>query len=116
MKSKFIDDKKINQNENKYAQKYYDVTVATGGIAASICEENYASQFTMIADSTIGKVAQLSLECEPVDKNGDGQLDVLVTSPAGVILTAYEIAGNKITFTPALENAGQYKIAYACAQ
>ncbi len=110
--------KLINKNENKYAQKYYDVTKATGGVAASICDENYGSQFQMIADSTIGKIAQLSLECAPVDKDGDSKLDVLITSSTGEILSpsSYEISDSKIVFTPALENVGQYTATYSCAE
>ncbi len=97
----------INSAEDKYAFKYHDVTVATGGISASICDANYGSQFKLIADTTIGKVAQQILDC--------AASDVLVTGPSGEIISGYGISGNKINFSPALENPGDYKISYTCA-
>ena len=109
--------KTLNVNENKFAQKYHDVTVATGGILASICDKNYASQFKLIADTTVGKVAQQSLDCVIGDKDRDGQLDVLITDNVGATLhpDTYQVSGNKIVFTPALENIGDYRISYSCA-
>ncbi len=100
--------KEINANENKFAYKYHDVTVATGGVLASICDENYGSQFNLIADTTIGKVAQQTLECAPAS--------VLVTGPQGEIVSGYAISGTKLEFSPALENPGKYKVSYSCAQ
>lgn len=100
--------KEINANENKYAVKYHDVTVATGGILASICDENYGSQFSLIADTTIGKIAQQVLDCVPAA--------VLVTGPQGEIISGYEVVGKKLVFSPALENPGKYKAAYSCAK
>lgn len=100
--------KEINKAENKFGTKYHDVTVATGGILASICDQNYGSQFDLIADTTIGKVAQQVLECAPAA--------VVVTGPQGEIVSGYSISGSKLEFAPALAHPGQYKVSYSCAQ
>ena len=100
--------KAINSVENKYAFKYHDVTVATGGILASICDENYGSQFQLIADTTVGKVAQQVLDCAPTS--------LVIVGPQGEISSGFEISGSKVLFNPALENPGAYQISYSCAQ
>lgn len=102
-----------NIGEN-YGPKYYKASQLTGGFSVSICEENYAQQFAMIANSITQSIDQKTLNCAPADANADGYPDVTVTGPNGHLITSFTVAGNKVKFTPSLNIAGSYTIDYFC--
>lgn len=92
-----------------FGTSYYDVSQLTGGISASICANNYASQFDLMARSIIDRVSEKTLDCVPVS-------DVIVKDPSGSHLSGFEVVGKVVKFTTALSTVGDYQIIYKCLQ
>lgn len=92
-----------------YGSSYYALSLLTGGINASICDANYADQFQMIAQKTIEKVSEKTLDCA-----ANKIQDVFVRGPSGNILSAYQLNGNILKFISGLSEVGSYQIKYTC--
>jgi hypothetical protein len=61
-------------------------------------------------------VTAATLNCQPADGNSDGIVnndDVEVITSAGTNFTAFQLNGNKLTFTTALPG-GQNTVKYYC--
>ncbi len=106
--------KGINGNEN-FGQQYANLSALTGGVVGSVCATDYAAQLGTIGQSSVELVRSVSLDCAPVDKNGDGVKDVEVTLAKGAPAPKFTIDGSKITFEANLP-AGDHSIKYACIQ
>ncbi len=96
-----------------YGPKYQKLSQLTSGFSVSICEENYAEQFSQIARSITQD--EKVLDCFPADTNNDGTPDVTVTGPNGSLITAFTVSSKTVRFNPALSVAGAYRIDYFCA-
>ncbi len=99
-------------------RSYHDLSDLTGGIKGTVCTTNYSSQLSAMGQKTVELVNAATLDCQPVDANGDGQVDkndVTVTLSSGQNFTAFTLAGNKLTFATALP-AGDQRLTYYCLQ
>ena len=61
----------INGNE-AYGKSYESLSALTGGIIGSVCEANYGSQLSEMGKGVCDLTKSYSLECLPVDKDGNG--------------------------------------------
>lgn len=96
-----------NKGGAVYGQNYYDVSKATNGVVASICDTHYGNQFKMIASSIIGTVGQVNLDCAP-----SGSISVVRDD--GLQINQFTVSGSQVIFSPALETVGKYKVLYSC--
>lgn len=100
----------VSGNEN-YGVNYEKAATLTGGVIGSVCAPDYATQLDDIGEG-LGKVVRsVSLDCAPVDSNGDGKVD-LTMSIQGV---AFTVSGSLVTFTNALP-PGKIDFAYTCKE
>ena len=68
-----------------------------------------------MAETIVGAISQQHLDCEPVDGNKDGKPDIQVQKVGGDLIEAYTLSGKQIVFDKALDEVGEYKINYSCA-
>lgn len=102
--------KGVSGNEG-YGLNYEKAAALTGGIVGSVCEADYSTQLGDIGTG-LGKVVRsVSLDCAPVDSDGDGKVDLTV-SVQGV---SYTVSGSLVTFSQALPK-GKVDFSYTCIQ
>ncbi len=97
---------------------YHQLSDLTGGIKGTVCSEDYSAQLAAMGQATRDLVNSLTLDCNPVDANADGQVtnaDIVVTSSTGSPITDFTLAANKLTFTNALP-IGVNQLSYYCVQ
>lgn len=105
--------KNVSGNEG-YGVNYEKAANLTGGIIGSVCAEDYATQLDDIGEG-LGKVVRsVSLDCAPVDSNGDGQVELTVKIQ-GVSTSAFTVSGSLVTFNSALPQ-GSVDFAYTCKE
>ncbi len=102
---------------------YEALSNLTGVRPGDVCESDYTSQLQSIGGTVSGMSREITLDCEPVDINGDGRRDhgdvevLFRTSssssygvyPAGT----YSVNGRKLVFSSD-PNSGQYQVNYSC--
>jgi hypothetical protein len=103
-----------NSYNEAYGENYQTLTGMTSGILGSVCETDYGDQLSAIGDSTVELVKVVTLDCAPVDSNGDGVLDLVVTDANGNIVSGYTVNSNTVTFAQQLP-VGSYKFKYRCS-
>ena len=102
--------KAVSGNEG-YGVNYEKAASLTGGIVGSVCATDYSTQLDDIGTG-LGKVVRsVSLDCAPVDSDGDGKVDLTV-SVQGV---SYTVSGSLVTFSTALPK-GKVDFNYTCIQ
>lgn len=105
--------KAVSGNED-YGKTYEKMSGLTSGVVGSVCAENYADQLASIGSGLSKVVRSVSLDCAPVDSNGDGKIDLAV-SISGVATTAFTVSGSLVTFDNALPQ-GKVDFSYTCKQ
>lgn len=102
-----------NLNED-YGHEYAKLSLNTGGIIGSVCEADYGSQLKIIGQSTADLVKNISLECAPVDRDKDGNLDITITNTSSQsLITGFTVQGSQVVLSQPLV-VGSYKVDYRC--
>jgi hypothetical protein len=99
-------------NNEAYGIWYNQLSMNTGGIIGSVCQSDFGSQLAAMGSTTQTLISSVQLDCAPVDANGDGKLDVVVTM-GGQTLTNYTVKGNLLDFGQNLP-IGTVSINYTC--
>ena len=97
---------------------YMRLSAMTGGVQGNECLSDYGSQLTDMGRVTAELVSSATLNCVPLDMNGDGVVDardVIVTSTSGQAIPAYTVNGTKVTFSSGLP-IGTNQVQYYCVQ
>ncbi|QDK45928.1 hypothetical protein DOM22_12585 [Bdellovibrio sp. ZAP7] len=95
---------------------YEAMSKLTGGLIGSICATDYTSILSKMGTKTVELVKSINLNCQPVDANGDGDIDFsLIDSKGNKIAAGYSISGTTVSFAANLEE-GSYSAAYSCVQ
>jgi hypothetical protein len=103
--------KAVSGNEG-YGVNYEKAASLTGGLVGSVCATDYSTQLDDIGTG-LGKVVRsVSLDCAPVDSDGDGKIDLGVKIQ-GVSTTAFTVSGSLVTFNTALPK-GKVDFTYVC--
>lgn len=103
---------KMNNNEN-YGKVYSFLSNITKGIIGSVCENDYGSQLNSIGKKVQDLVKVIKLECEPKDKDGDGKLDIEISSDSTNPIEIDRVEGNEVYLKKALD-VGNYGLQYYC--
>ncbi len=110
-------DKKGNaifRGNEHYGTRYFDLTKRTNGITGSVCLQDYGTQLADIGKKVRDLVRSVTLDCNPIDTNGDGVPDVtLVSSDPSVSMSTAFLVNNQIVFTTPLP-PGDYSFTYRC--
>ncbi len=99
-------------------REYHRLSTITGGVKGTVCSEDFSTQLADMGKVTFDLVSSVTLNCQPIDYNKDGQVngaDVTVTTATGAPITNFTLMGTKLTFIDALP-IGQNEIKYYCAQ
>lgn len=92
-----------------YGTRYEELSQLTGGSIGNICATNYASQLQEFSDRIANSVDSVVLECAPV-----GAIAVDISPSPGVHVNA-TVTGNRVEFSPKLEDDAVVSIRYNCA-
>jgi hypothetical protein len=104
----------VSQGET-FGYSYYDLSELTGGVSASICSDDYASHFNLIAEILLTKVSEKTLDCVPVDSDLNGEPDVEIRNSAGTLISGYRIINDvTIKFDKPLQVVDTYTVSYQC--
>ncbi len=107
---------KENDNSNEsYGTEYEEGAKLTGGVIGSVCANDYSEQLGDIGTGVAEAVKSVSLECVPIDGDGDGVLDLEIRNSGNQLLNNYSIKGSLITFSDQL-TTGMTTIRYNCYQ
>lgn len=91
-----------------YGERYKIITDLTGGILGNVCEMDYATQVTGIAEGVRNLLKTLTLQCSPL--NG---YPVTIKKDGVVINPTYTVEGVNLKFSTELD-PGKYAIDYTC--
>lgn len=93
---------------------YKALSDLTGGVTASVCASDYTAPLNVIGNRVVQLVNSASLNCAPVDMDGDGQPDIQVKLAGGGTHTGgYQVSGNNVTFNTPLPE-GSHSFYYFC--
>ena len=106
-------------NFNDIGYHYMDLSSLTGGIIGSVTAPDYAPMLSSIATAIVSQQNSVSLECEPIDNNEDGEVDLQV-SLLNIDTQAYEpfaglfsVNGMNLEFAEAIP-VGQFQVDFYC--
>ncbi len=91
-----------------YGVRYAEASDLTGGIVGSKCAPNYGTELAEFGKSIIRNLSSINLSCAPYDDN------VTVTTTPKISGLKHTLAGNKLSFTPALPPGTKLNMKYAC--
>lgn len=96
------------QNAAFYGITHQTLSQLSGGKNGSICDDDYTAQLSTLGEHVVSNLNSIELDCpissiENIEINSDLQN------------FSYDIAGNKINFTPALPENTHLKISYYCS-
>jgi hypothetical protein len=100
-------------------REYHRLSTMTGGVKGTVCSENYTAQLSDMGKVTADLVNSITLSCQPIDYNKDGNIDggdVQVTGPSGAPITGFTVMGNKLNFGTVYLPVGANSVSYYCAQ
>lgn len=104
----------LAQSDNEGTGDYYiSLSNLTKGVVGSVCEKDYGSQLKFMGEKVQELVKTVALECEPVDTNGDGKLDIEISSEYSEVPEIERIQGKSLFFRKNL-SVGSFKIKYFC--
>lgn len=93
---------------------YEAMSKLTGGLIGSVCATDYTATLTKMGYKTVELLKSINLNCQPVDSNGDGDLDfALLDSKGKKVAAGYSISGTTVTFASNLAE-GSYSASYSC--
>lgn len=95
-------------NGAAYGERLARFSEMTGGIVGSVCEADYASQVTGIANGIVNMSKSISLTCEALK-----QYPIVVKKDGVVYTKPYVQEGINLKFADFLE-AGNYEVEYTC--
>lgn len=104
--------KSINGNES-YGYNYDTISQLTGGIRGTVCANDYSAQLINIGKNAQDLVTSVTLNCKPLDLNGDGVGDVQVVTSDGSAPPSFTIEGMRLNFATAIP-AGANHVKYSC--
>ena len=107
------DDKCLEGEGQQLGREYARLSQMTGGDTGSICETHYSSQLKDIGSGVRSQVFTIQLECLPVDRDRDGNVDILVHLEDGSLAPDFTRDGQKLTFVSPLP-LGNHNIQYSC--
>lgn len=84
--------------------KYMELSNLTTGTIGNICDSDYSPNLKYFKDAILNTVSSIDLGCVPMGTP-------VVTLPAGY---TWAVAGNKVTFTPALVAGVSVTVNYKC--
>lgn len=96
-----------------YGDLYASLSALTNGVVGSVCESDYGSQLKFLGEKVNELINSAQLECEPKDFDGDGKIDIEISSDSGALPEIEKIIGKSIYFNKNLL-AGNFKIKYYC--
>lgn len=91
-----------------YGERYKIMTDLTGGILGNVCEMDYASQVTGIAEGVRNLLKTLTLQCSPLTS-----FPITIKKDGVAINPTYTIEGVNLKFATELE-PGKYSVDYNC--
>lgn len=97
---------------------YHRLSDLTGGVKGTVCSEDYSTQLSAMGKVTADLVNSVTLQCQPVDSNGDGKVDagdIAVNDQSGAPLSGYTLNGTTLTFSSGLP-LGNNELKYYCIQ
>lgn len=104
----------VAQDGNEqYGYTYDSLSQLTGGIRGTVCSTDYGSQLAAIGQATMDQIRSVSLDCAPLDMNGDSVPDISVVTANGTATPSYSVSGLTVTFSVALP-AGTNQLNYSC--
>lgn len=104
----------LDQSDNEGSGDYYIyLSNLTKGVVGSVCEKDYGSQLKFMGEKVQELVKTVVLECAPVDANGDGKLDIEISSEYSEVPEIERTQGKSLFFRKNL-NVGSFKIKYFC--
>lgn len=101
-------------NVHTEGKVYADLTQATGGTIGDVCAADYGNQLTVIGQDVANTQNTFDLNCNPMDINGDGKVDIKVISEGNApAAPTFVIDGDKIVFSKP-PRKGKYALEYFC--
>ncbi|OFZ16937.1 MAG: hypothetical protein A2Z20_09540 [Bdellovibrionales bacterium RBG_16_40_8] len=110
----------INKSPVWYGTHYAELSRVTDGTLGDICADYYDEQLEFAGKNITNSLASIQLACAPVSQSG-----ITITIASQLIKsinpglssgTATKLAGNKLTFTPALPEGTTLSLSYFCAK
>ena len=93
---------------------YAHLTVLTGGILGSVCDDDYTEILQQMGERTVELVNSTNLSCAAADTNLDGKPNVrIVLSDGSVIAEGLRIEGTTLLFGQGLPE-GEHRVEYFC--
>ncbi|MCB0420513.1 MAG: VWA domain-containing protein [Bdellovibrionales bacterium] len=99
--------------EHTAGKSYAKLTQLTGGILGDVCAKNYSNQLANIGEYIRNLLKRIPLDCEPVDVDHDGRVDLKVAFDSSNVNVPYKVEGRELVFSepPPL---GSHRIEYTC--
>jgi hypothetical protein len=101
----FEQDDPNNEIYARYGNVYIELSNATGGIVGNICSDDYTGQLSEIKGRIDYTLDAISLECEPIEGS------VVINGKAA---SSYSIVGDKLVFSPSLQEGERVTGSYQC--
>jgi hypothetical protein len=99
--------------DEKYGYAYNDLSIATDGVVEDICAKDYSGALSKIGSEVANLQKRYTLDCLPLDTDGDGIANVDVRGSNSVKIPNYIISLDQIEFDKPLSE-GNYQINYFC--
>lgn len=91
-----------------YGERYAALSKLTGGVIGSVCERDYSTQITGIAQGIRDLLKTMTLQCAPLADRA-----ITVTLNGVAVATSFRIDGVNLKFDAELE-PGDYNVSYSC--
>ncbi len=101
-----------NGNES-VGLSYEQISKLTGGLIGTVCATDYGSQLSGMAQATADLQKSATLNCLPLDTDGDGKANITVETADGSATPPYVVSGLNVMFETSLP-VGDNKIKYVC--
>ncbi len=105
---------KAADGNEAYGLSYISISSLTGGITGTVCATDYGAQLSDIGKSTQELIKTVSLNCAPVDVDGDGLPEMAIVTPNGSPAPPYTIEGGTLLKFATPLPVGQTKFTYNC--
>jgi len=95
-------------SKSHYGKKYQELSTATGGGVASICDADYSDSLNYFKDVIQSSLSSVPLECQPAG----GNVTVVITPPMGNVTSS--VQGMNLVFTPEITAGHSIDLSYKC--
>ena len=96
---------------HRVGKTYEWLSDRTNGVKASVCSKDYAEPLSHIGDKIRNAFRTIKLKCPPVDRDGDGVIDIEVNRSD---FPKYTVNGSQLVLEELIP-LGKYQIQYYCA-